>query len=206
MVTLSSDRRVGARQAGFSLLMTLLSLLILSLSAMAMMSLLKAGVSTSGNIAFRQAAVRAADLGVEAAITWIGGQGVEYLKDTHADQGYYATSDPTFDPRTTLNFATSARVLGPTGTPGSAATPVSGYSVYYVIHRMSTTVGKCADIDGCLYPPVVTASETGQGSSSSGGGGYTTGLSASTGAVYYRVTVKVAGPRYNNRYVQAFVY
>lgn len=205
MVTLIQDRRVGPRQAGFSLLMTLLSLLILSLSAMAMMSLLKAGVSTSGNIAFRQAAVRAADLGVEAAITWIGGQGAEYLKDSHTDQGYWATGVPGFDPRT-FNFATSARVLGPTGTPGSAATPVSGYSVYYVIHRMSTTTGKCADIDGCLYPPVVTASETGQGSSSSGGGGYTTGLSATTGAVYYRVTVKVAGPRYNNRYVQAFVY
>lgn len=213
MVTLNLDRRVGSGQGGFSLLMTLLSLLILSLSAMAMMSLLKAGVTTSGNIAFRQAAVRAGDIGVEDARTWLASQTSSYLENTDTSQGYWATSVPNFDPKT-FPFAASARVHlnGSSGAPGtavSAADKVSGYTVYFVIHRMATSSGKCDPATSnaaCLFPPVVTASETGQGSSTSGGSGYGLGLSSSTGKVYYRVTVKVVGPRFNTRYVQALLY
>jgi Tfp pilus assembly protein PilX len=199
MGTLIKGRRVGPRQGGFSLLMTLLSLLILTLSSMAMMAMLKAGVTTSGNIAFRQAAVRAGDVAVEDAVTWLSSQGSEYLKDTHIDQGYYASNDPAFNPAT-YDFAN----VGMARSHGSA---VSGYTLYYVIHRMATTSGlTCTDNAGCLYPPIVTAAETGQGTSRSGGGGYSAGISGATGAVYYRVTVKIVGPRYNNRFVQAFLY
>lgn len=210
MVTVIWGRVTGLRQGGFSLLMTLLSLLILSLSAMAMMSLLKAGVSTSGNIAFRQAAVRAGDVGVEDAAKWIWAQSQDYLKDDHSDQGYYSTVTSGFNPGA-FDFKTSARVhlAGSSGAPGTAVgsiDKVSDYTVYFVIHRMAMTSGfKCPDAQ-CLFPPVVTVSETNQGSSAASGGAYGPGLSAATGQVYYRVTVKVAGPRYNNRYVQAFVY
>ncbi len=53
--------RHQSRERGISLIMALISLFILTLSALAMMMLMKGSGSTAANIAFRQAAVRVAD-------------------------------------------------------------------------------------------------------------------------------------------------
>lgn len=198
-------RRTAARRSGgFVLILTLITLVILTLSAMSMMLVMQGGTSVAGNIAFRQAAVNVADIAVEDAVKWLNSQSFDYLAVDHADVGYYATSRdpdsatvmslPPFDPKA-HDFGDPAQAKTHTGT-------VSGYTIAYVIHRMARYTGTCAAVaDNCLYP--VNTPNTWDGINN---GGAQPQITITKGLVYYRITVKVQGPRFNNRYVQAFVY
>ena len=192
------------RNQGFVLAMAVIVLLVMTLSALAMMKLMGAGVMTAGNIAFRQAAVRVADLALEDANTWIKSQTAASLQNDAPSNGYYASNDPTFAPQ---NFRFTDAGAAKQYSSGGNDT-FSGYKIYYVIHRMALTAGvACADPSAaCATPVGATASVTGAGSSHLAGAGYQAGISGTTGLVYYRVTAKVVGPRFNNSYVQSFLY
>jgi Tfp pilus assembly protein PilX len=101
------------------------------------------------------------------------------------------------------NFATVNGSDGAACTTKFAGTP-SGYSLFYVVHRMASASGVCTSAaTGCSTAS--TTSDTGckPGQSCDADTPVTNTINSS---VYYRVTVKVAGPRQNNRYIQAFVY
>lgn len=105
-----------------------------------------------------------------------------------------------------FNDAAFAVVNGNDGAPCTTkfgSTP-SGYSLFYVVHRMAQASGICTSAStGCSTAS--TTSDTGckPGQSCDADSPVTNTINSS---VYYRVTVKVAGPRQNNRYIQAFVY
>lgn len=210
MGTLKPIRPMPARQSGFVMVLTLIILVIITLSSLAMMLATRAGVSAAGNIAFRQAATRVADVAVEDAMQWMITNAVGVNLNTNRT-GYYATNDEvaagcsssaTFLPQT-YDFANAA-----CATPRAAA--VSGYQLYYVIHRMASPGGAglaCTDpLAGCMFSPVASSAGVSAGASHSAGQSYQTSISNTAGLVFYRITVKVIGPRHNNRYVQAFVY
>lgn len=199
------------RQGGISLVITLVVLVIITLSSVAMMATLKSGTSASSNIAFRQAATRTADVGVENALTWIAAQQSAtflahsgnslyryYATHTAAAAGCTKDGSTTFSPE---QYRFDDSVLGTDTYPCAfrlANTP-SGYSLFYVIHRMASSVGSCTDV-GCMRPAGLgcnsTNTKAGQGNEFD---------FESTPETYFRITVKVVGPRQNNRYVQAFV-
>ncbi|MBK9522117.1 MAG: hypothetical protein IPO13_11005 [Rhodocyclaceae bacterium] len=62
---------VRARQQGFVLVIALVIMVVMTLSAVAMITSLRGGISASGNISFRQAATRAADVAADGAYQWI---------------------------------------------------------------------------------------------------------------------------------------
>jgi len=204
------------RNRGMVLLMTLVILVILTLSSLAMMKLLSSGITTSGNIAFRQAAVRVGDLATEGARTWIAAQSAVALQADIPTSGYYSTDDPNFNPATFNFYDPTIAVQYCSSQPCVAGTndTFSGYQVYYVIHRMALAGGgvgtlgtACSDpAAGCAQPPVASTSVTHAGNNATAGASYQSQINGATGLVYYRITAKVAGPRFNNRYVQVFVY
>jgi Tfp pilus assembly protein PilX len=101
------------------------------------------------------------------------------------------------------SFATVAGADGAACTTKFGSAP-SGYSLFYVVHRMAQASGVCTTAaTGCSTAS--TTSDTGckPGQSCDADSPVTNTINSS---VYYRVTVKVAGPRQNNRYIQAFVY
>jgi type IV pilus assembly protein PilX len=140
---------------------------------------------------------------------------------------YYATmngansgckKDGVADAFTPTSYRFSETINGGDGFP--CATRVSGnpagYTIYYVIHRMANTseaaciaaggsagCGSCPTA-GCLQP-AITGSSSPTGMSQSATGPIFT-VNSSNAAVYYRITVKVAGPRQNNRYIQGFIF
>jgi hypothetical protein len=213
-IPLSKLRRpvlVERRQTGLALLMALIMMVIITVSALSMLLMMRSGSSAAANIAFREAAVRVADVGVESARTFIFSKDDSYRKKDHDTDGYYANEQPGFsagayDFYSCTNYfdlgtcsATNAREFG---------SIVSGYRVYYVIHRMASSSDlECSEAGAnCMYPPNATsASGAVDGVSKSGGGG-SPGITASGGRVLYRITIKVVGPRFNTRYIQAFVY
>jgi Tfp pilus assembly protein PilX len=185
-------------QSGFVLFMTLVMLVILTISGLAMMQVMNSGVSAAGNIAFRQAAVRVADVAVEDARNWMLGIAADNLTSSAASgvAYYYSKEDKTFNPLT-YDWDTKSKHL---------ATKYSGYDLYYVIHRMAMNDGACSAVGtGCVFPPVASSSSTGEGSSHSGNI-YGTFIQGAAGLTYYRATVKVSGPRHNVSYVQVLMY
>lgn len=211
------------RSQGFVLFMTLVMLVILTLSGLAMMQVMGAGVTAAGNIAFRQASVRYADLALEDARVWLQSQTAVFLHDDHPDvHGYMsyvqqskipAASD--FDPLThdwtdsNVSYLYTAAPDPDLDGDGDATT-FSGYRIYYVIHRMAVLAGQpCSEPGtGCMIPPPTGGGGTvvAPGTTQSAGTGYTPPILGTTGNVYYRITAKVVGPRHNSSYVQAIMH
>lgn len=224
MVALKQPIRSSGEQ-GFVLIVTLLIIVVITLSSVALIAATRTNISNSGNIAFRQAATRSGDVAIDNALgqinTLIGAGTAGTALDSNSGAGapfrYYAafgdadsgcTTNGTvvFSPRTyrfsdTLNgadgFACAAKL---------ASTP-SGYTLYYVVHRMASTAGACPGA-GCMAPVVSTAAAGGASPGSSQDVEAQAIDAGGTGEnlAYYRITVKVSGPRQNNRYLQAFVY
>ena len=187
-------------QHGFALFMTLVTLIIITISGISMMRVMEAGVSSAGNIAFRQAAVRVAGVAGEAARTRILGMDKPTLAATNGD--YYANSSAAFN-AAAYDWANS------TALPTNALPEkLSGYDVNYIIHRLSMSDGLCEELNatGCTFSSAASNIGTASGASQSGGGGYGLGIVNVGGLVYYRVTVKVSGPRHNVAYVQTLMY
>ena len=214
------------RQQGFVLVVTLVILVIITLASVAMMATLRAGISASGNIAFRQAATRTADVAVDQAFQDTAANFTTAALATNpngldgnlatAAYRYYATvnaadvactkdGSTTFQPQTYRFNDSSLNVVNDAGGIPCAvklASSPSGYSLFYVVHRMAETAGACGTAaTGCNRILVDGGNKPGCSTDAS-----SIDYCGTSAYVYYRITVKVAGPRQNNRYIQTFVY
>lgn len=236
MDTLNS-RRLPVRQQGFVLVLALVIMVVITLSAVAMIATLRGGVSASGNVAFRQAATRAADVAVESGFQWISTQLTASASSLNSNSAsatgngsrYYATflgldsfdsgcaKDSTATVFTPQNYRFNTLdaaglpipVNGSDGLPcaGTLGSSPSGYGLFYVIHRMAQTVGTNCPGAGCATPSIAPASGASPGCSFDASSPLYCGVTSTVNNLaYYRVTVKVVGPRQNTRYIQTLVY
>lgn len=214
-VIMSASRR----DRGFVLFMTLVMLVVITLSGLAMMQVMGAGVTAAGNIAFRQASVHYADLALEDARAWLQAQTAANLVNDSPANGYTSFYDSNFDPKSlewqNANVAHQYSATDNGGTDpnldgDSDPTTFSGYRIYYVIHRMAVVAGQPCTVPatGCMIPPPSggAGGVVAPGTSQSLGTGYNPTILGATGNVYYRVTAKVVGPRHNSSYVQAIMH
>ena len=163
MDTLNTCRR-PSRQQGFVIILTLVILVIITLSAVAMISSLRGGISASGNIAFRQAATRAADVAVDGAFQWVqtqngGRDGAEqrhrpadaaaaaatpryYATMAAADSGCKKTEPPETSRPSSIasaipSMVATASPVPPSWRPGRRVRPV------YVVHPSHGEYRRC---------------------------------------------------------------
>jgi type IV pilus assembly protein PilX len=176
-----------AKQRGVVLLIALIALVALTLAGIALVRSIDTGNVIAGNLAFKQAALQVSDTGVEAAVAALPNI-VSGSLDTDIPGQYFATIQPV-DANgipTTINWNTSV-------TP---ATNVGGYSVQYVIDRL------------CQGPlPVTDIQNSCVADAPLGGGSHKANapVFSSSAVVYYRVTVRVTGPRNAVSMVQVIV-
>ena len=207
---LHSTLALSTKQTGVVLLIALIVLIAMTLAGIAMIRSTDTGNVVAGNIAFRQAALQEADVGVDAAFNALTTSSITSTTAT-AGPRYYAI----------MQTATTAPALGANGAPSyiAAMTPgdavgtadayggtgfsaTTGNRVRYVIERMCNLVpvsgGVAAHIPAtaaeikanCLtYNPAA-------GTNNSSRNALRVQLSnIVTPIVYYRVTVRVDGPR-----------
>jgi Tfp pilus assembly protein PilX len=208
MPTSTLSRRLPRRESGLALLVALLVLVAMSLAGIALVRSVDTASLVSGNIAFRQGASLAGDAGVEAARTYLMAAG-NGLKNDTSGSGYYATRQDALDltgNRTPNNLADDVRWPGTSGassTPICLATDGAGNTVCYIIHRMCDKAG---DLDAATCSTQTTPRG---GNSLSANRPMATyqerGWTDVATMAYYRVTVRIAGPRNNVSYVQAFI-
>jgi len=190
-------------QRGAVLFIALIVLVAMSLAGLAMMRGVDTGALIANNLAFKQGATIAGDAGVEAARTWLIANGGPTLYNNQPGVtnggGYFATWQQGLDftnadADTTNNFNWAANAV-------ALATDAAGNQVSYVIHRMCDATGNPASIN-CVRvtdPGSTTAS-------TKGAAAFGTYSISSPSQAFFRITVRVIGPRNTVSYVQAAVY
>lgn len=179
------------KQQGLVLFIALVVLVAMTLAGIALLRQAGAGLGIIGNLAFKENATTAADLGIEAARAWLTEPtNLSLLTNDNASSGYYSNWDPTFNPLT-FNWSNS--------TSAAAINDGAGNDVRYVIHRLCSTANApiLAVNQKCVTFNVEGADGTKDGSKFS---------FSSTLQPYYRLTARTAGPRNTLSYVQVLMY
>lgn len=185
-------------QRGLSLFIALIAIVALSLAGAALLRSVDTGNQVAGNLAFRQAAVHAADLGVEAAFAGIGALALDTVsKPTGAGTFWYyptrrAEDNDGVPTDTAADSALPAVPINWSTVPNTVTN--NGYAVQVVVDRLCTGTPPIADpVVQCVADPdnlggsrVINATVFGGAS-----------------AIYYRVTARVTGPRGTSVTVQS---
>ena len=203
----ANQARVQQRQQGFVLFLALVSLVVMSLAAVALIRSVDTNSQITGNLAFRQNATLSSAYGLEAVAQTIGAQPLGYEETSKAGDGYYATclsfdnaaANPCGGERLTQDAIwipdTNSQLAE--GLPGvlNGIDPY-GNTVQYIVERMcnqvgETLVGRCivtrTEPGGPVCPP-------------------TCGLVKDEPEIspLYRITVRIAGPKNTISYVQGY--
>lgn len=191
-------------QRGAVLFIALIVLVAMSLAGLAMMRGVDTGAMIANNLAFKSGATMAADSGIEAARNWLmANTGATLYNNKPAvtnGGGYFATWQEGLDftkgdGDVTNDFDWSTNSV-------ALAADAAGNQANYVIHRMCDAVGNPASIN-CIR---VTDSTGSTASSSKGAAAFGTMAISSPSQAFFRITVRVIGPRNTVSYVQAVVY
>lgn len=206
----------GHRETGASLVVAMITLVAMSLAAVALVRSVETGVLIAGNQAFRQAALMASDAGAQAALAWLEPRAVlPILYTDQPDAGYYASVPDRFDAKGT--GANQAKVVvdwDNNACKDSSATlqcvkpgPVltkdaAGNTARYIIHRLCKSSGSAFDAsNSCLM-----YRGAGTGSAKRGALAYDEALRfESNPSQYYRVITRVEGPRHTRVFTQIVV-
>jgi type IV pilus assembly protein PilX len=194
-------------QRGVVLLIALIMLIAMTLVGVSMLRSVGAGAGIAGNLAFKQNATAAADLGAEIARTWVYNTGAAtplVLDAVSAANGYYTTWADTFNPLT-HDWANSKKLTSAEAAFITAAgKDTAGNEVRYVVHRLCALDGVVSPIDNIGQK---CANFTDYGAlGSKGGTGYGQKTPTLSEQPYYRVTVRASGPRNTVSYVQVVMY
>lgn len=184
-------------QQGVVLFIALIVLVAMTLAGIGLMRSVDTAVVATGNLAFRQSTLQGADRGIAAAASWLeANKGGPTLQNSNSGSAYFSSrfaADP--------DWSDSASWAGSV----TLAVDASGNVVRYVINRMCTEAntpynGSNAGVPnqcGLFFPPTAAAT----------GGSLAVGAPNFQGIpqLYYRVTVRVEGPRNTVSIVQASI-
>jgi len=209
---ISQQRRCGVphargrlqRQRGVILIITLIILVAMTLASIAMIRSVDTATLIAGNVSFKQSAANSGDTGIEAAIDWLWAN-PDNLNASQPTVGYYAVSGDQADltgnktpEREDDNLewiaAGESRKLGK---------DAAGNDISYVIHRLCTNEGP---LDGgtCTTDQSEMDGAT-LGSERSGLCYCPADWPEVANRGYYRITVRVQGPKDSVGFVQAVI-
>lgn len=209
------------RQSGLALMVALIALAAMTLAGVALVRSIDTNALIAGNLAFRQNATTSSDTGVEKARDWILKQTSAGLENDSTANGYYATRMHTGGADGKGVDITGSRSKSTTDNikwidasgyqqPGQytpsceAANDATGNRVCYVIHRMCALPGKLEDSECNLTTSSNTAGNS-LGSLQQNITYQKTLVGSGNLMGNYRISVRVAGPRNNNSFVQVFI-
>lgn len=211
---LTARPNLHARQRGLVLVLALIVLAAMSLAAIGLMRGVLGSNRVAGNLAYQQAAVQAADVGLETAIAWLEQRTQELeqrnpapapmtlanklftniAKSASEPYAYVATRA---DPAANQTWDAFWQTLVTANVVNSLPADAAGNQVSFVIHRLCANAGE-PSISRCESAPVLPAAiQTSSRSSSI--------KLKEASQVYYRITVRVQGPRNATSFIQTMV-
>ena len=180
-------------QRGAVLMVVLVALVAMLVSVIALSRSMDTHYLVAGNLAFRNSTVHSSDAGVQSAVLWLQSTvGTPRLNTTDAVGGYYAlVAEPNWDDETFWSQCAGCTV---------SAADVAGNRVQWVVHRMCSSQGNPnATGNSCS---LLTSTPT-----AANGGSFSADAVNFSGVAqnYYRISVRVLGPRNTSTLVQTFV-
>lgn len=179
-------------QQGAILLIALVVLLVMTLTALALVHTTTLGANIAGNLALKQGATSGADLGLEKGLLLLdslyanGGSALD--SNGAAGSGYYAMADDAVVV-SDLPWSTAAQATADDGL---------GNRVRYLVHRLCSQLGRWDGVgQQCVMPPAQEC----PGSSETAGS-----VSVCNQRPMYRITARADGPRDTVSYAQMHTY
>lgn len=207
-------------QRGVSILFAMITLVMISLAAVALVRSVDSGALVLGNLAFKQDATAASNVATERALTWLkaNAAGTTLDKNGAVGTGYFATSLDGLDPTGRVTTSDNKLALVDWYADGSCAyvdadkfsgaciAPQTlvlddGSVAKWVITRMCAKQEPVAAGNTCSRPlatSTTTASERGEVVGPR--------ITASVASPYYRVVVRVQGPRNTVSFTETIVH
>jgi Tfp pilus assembly protein PilX len=188
-----------ARQQGMVLLVALVVLVAIMVAATAMMRSVDTATLVSGNLAFQQSATSAADRGVEQAIAMLKDKRAGGSLDTNdTSNGYYAKlrSDEGDNPAAGQSWQSFWQETLKDNAY-DAGEDAFGNQIWFVVHRICNQAAAPNLGGDCVASPTVMQEKPNPNIGSPP-------IQAAT-AIYYRITVRVVGPRRTESYVQTHI-
>jgi type IV pilus assembly protein PilX len=212
------------RQQGVMLLISMIALIALTMGGIAFMRSVDTGKLMAGNMAFSRASVAFTDVGMEAARTQLAAIALDTTCGAAIGQCLWTNQVTSGGVQQTNYWAqwqaarydASSQVIAGSGfdyqTEASWATalavpsPAPGYTIRYIIHRMCMNTGTSVGNTCVLDPnPVAVGGGLNMGAVDYGNNLNQGISSASDPTPYYRVTIRVDGPRNSLTYVQVWM-
>jgi Tfp pilus assembly protein PilX len=212
-------RPLRRAQRGISLLFSLMALVILGFGAIALTRSVDTGTLIMGNLAMKQDTLSASATATEQAIAWLQANVTGTTLDANDPaKGYYAGAIEKLDP--TGNRSTAANKLALVNWDGNCnghlgdgtyetcdtlaftGTDVNGNKVQWVITRLCDTAGAPSGTNLCVRPAAAATSTALERGELNPGGR----ISAGIAGPYYRVVVRVEGPRNTVSYTESLVH
>lgn len=190
--------RRRADQRGMVLIVALVVLVAITIAGAAMMRSVDTSTLVSGNLAFRQAATHSADKGIEQALAMLRQKQADgTLVNDDASNGYFASRGSAHNPRPDQSWQEFWQATLHALARDAGEDQFKNH-LYYVVHRECAAAGMPGNGAFCVASPANTES-----THSSLGIGAVNPKAATS--VYYRITVRVVGPRRTESYVQSYV-
>lgn len=210
------------KQQGVVLFVALIILLVMMVASVGLLRSVESGNNVAANIAMGQNNQLISDWGIERGFEWLYANRAA-LDNNNAGNGYYATKtggSAVLSDANWFNVASwaDAKVFDSTTTPA----PPAGYTVRVLLNRMCSDIGPAnAGGQSCSKGATSSPSDcgtvkvaTGAGSASidaslgeaacEGNGVYNQNTDV-PGNIYYRVTVRVEGPKNSLSVVQSML-
>jgi hypothetical protein len=216
-------RALRSAQRGLSLLFALMALVILGFGALALTRSVDTGTLIMGNLAFKQDTLAASSIGAEQAIGWLQSQlatpaSAALLNGDIADHGYYAKAIDKLDITATrtssgnklpiVNWDGDCNGLPDTSfetcefVPFTEPGKVNGNRVQWLITRLCDKAEVPCGTNPCLRPPAAASSTASERGELQPGGRISRGVASP----YYRIIVRVTGPRDTVSYTESLVH
>ena len=204
----------SSRQQGLVLVLALIVLAAMSLAAVGLMRGVFGSNRVAGNLAFQQAALQSADVGVETAVAWLEQKSAEMEQRnaapapmTQANKLYnniaasateaYNYVATRADPAANQTWEAFWQTLVTANVVNALPADGAGNQVSFVIHRLCANAGE-PTVSRCEAAPVLpTAIANGSRSSSL--------KPRQSSQVYYRITVRVQSARNATSFIQAMI-
>lgn len=195
------------RQQGVVLFIALIVLVAMTLAGIALFRQVGTGIIIAGNMTFKRIATAAADRGIEDGRTWLLAQSAAAFQSDGT--GYYSSwqgKDNT--PSPACAATPGSDIFNPSNHAWTDADSVlttaddgGGNQVRWVVHRLCNCAGS---VNGANQQCVSVSSAMAGGSQTAGGYGIMP--ISNTIQPYFRITVRVAGPRNTTSYVQVIMF
>ncbi len=203
---------------GVSLIFALLTLMALSLAALALVRSVDTGALVLGNLGFKQETTANGDLATRQAITYLNSLGD--LTNNIGNKGYFASSNDAVDvtgqqqpknlTRALINWDQDGCAYAPAGSFGTCDLVPSdeiqindATKARYVIFRLCPLAGPSGAGNVCVTPPTRNSGMSGGFDSQNYGRLQLPGLGA---GAYFRIVVRVVGARNTTSFVETVVY